>query len=260
MGIEDSKIKGLEIALSRTEDIINLFSNVVRQDYTKTEPKTDFCQTAKQILNLEEQKQPEKVSLDDMDERCNMSLARLKQDALSCTRCRLAEKRTNVVFGEGCEIRPLVMVIGEGPGANEDLTGRPFVGDAGKYLDQWLASISLSRDRNVYISNIVKCRPPFNRDPQLDERTICKPFIDQQIALIKPRAILCLGKPSSSVMTGKLDASMGQLRGHFTMYDGIPMLCTYHPAAVLRDLTLKRAVWEDLQKLAKFLNLDLVKK
>ena len=257
-----NRLEAMVAALAGTEAIINRFSHIVRQDWTGDDSVKDYSETAAKILGKDRDSitETEESSNDETDERMNLSLTRLKEDALSCRRCRLCETRKTVVFGEGCESRPLVMVIGEGPGETEDNTGRPFVGKAGQFLDQWLASISLSRERNVYISNIVKCRPPMNRDPQLDEREICKPFIDQQIALIKPRTILCLGKPASSIMTGKLDFSMGQLRGQFSMYKGIPMLCTYHPSAVLRDLTLKRPVWEDLKKLAKFLNLDLVTK
>ena len=152
--------------------------------------------------------------------------------------------------------RPLVMVIGEGPGENEDLQGLPFVGKAGQYLDKWLAAIGLSRETNVYITNTVKCRPPQNRDPYPEEKTACFAYLKQQIALIRPASILCLGKPASTLMTGQPEASMNALHGRFFFHESIPMICTYHPAAVLRDLSLKRPVWDDLKKLARYLGLE----
>ncbi|MCF0237597.1 MAG: uracil-DNA glycosylase [Sphaerochaetaceae bacterium] len=188
-----------------------------------------------------------------------MTMLQLEGDCLKCQRCKLSKTRNNVVFGEGVTDRPLVMVIGEGPGETEDITGRPFVGKAGQFLDTWLKAISLSRETNTYIANIVKCRPPQNRDPEIDEKENCFGYLKQQIALIKPQAILCLGKPASIKMTG-LEESMSTLHGKCHFYDGIPTICTYHPAAVLRDMSLKRPVWEDLQKLARLLNLEYGKR
>jgi DNA polymerase len=148
------------------------------------------------------------------------------------------------------------MVIGEGPGGDEDLQGEAFVGRAGKYLDAWLNAINLSRTNGVYITNIVKCRPPNNRDPQGDEVEACVPYLSRQIQLLQPQAILLLGRVAAQTLLGRKDA-LAALRGTFHRYEGIPVLVTYHPAAVLRDQRLKRPVWEDLKKIASFLNIAL---
>ena len=267
MDTEDLKTRreALSNALSRTDALLDSFQDVLKQDFTEGEHSgRDFSQTVEKILpdvkpaakvepaqSLFQEEKPAQPE----DERLLMTYQNLCSDAMGCTRCGLCKTRTNVVFGIGCKDRPLVMVIGEGPGENEDLQGIPFVGKAGQYLDKWLAAISLSRETNVYITNTVKCRPPQNRDPYPDEKASCFAFLKRQIELISPQAILCLGKPASTLMTGRPDATMGALRGKFFFYDGIPMMCTYHPAAVLRDLSLKRAVWDDLKKLARYLGL-----
>ena len=179
-----------------------------------------------------------------------------------CRACALAATRKHAVPGEGIE-RPLVLVIGEGPGADEDATGRPFVGKAGQLLDKMLASIGLSRTENCYIANIVKCRPPGNRDPQPAEVAACIPFLHRQIQLLRPRAILCAGRVAAQTL---LNTSRGitALRGEFTVYNGggsgaegekaIPVLCTYHPSALLRDESYKRPAWEDLKLLKSHLD------
>lgn len=254
------KKKALNDALGQTYQLLDNFNSIMHKDVIKNCKVPSFDSVVDKILvpsETLENKTPEETENKD-DERFHLTLSQLEKACNNCVRCRLCETRKNVVFGEGCIDRPDVLVIGEGPGETEDLTGRPFVGKAGQYLDKWLASISLYRERNVYIANIVKCRPPENRDPMDDEKEACSAFVIQQIRLIKPKAILCLGKPSSSFMTNRPDASMAELRGRFTFYDGsIPMICTYHPAAVLRNLELKRPVWDDLKKLAQYLNLEL---
>ena len=251
------KRDALASALGRTDGLLDDFLSVIKQDFGSPREKArDFSYVAAKILPDEEpEPEPELIS-EPEDERLHMSYQALCSDAMGCTRCQLCRTRTNVVFGVGCTERPIVMVIGEGPGENEDLQGLPFVGKAGQYLDRWLAAISLSRDTNVYITNTVKCRPPQNRDPFPDEKSACFAYLKQQIQLIRPQSILCLGRPASTLMTGQADSSMGALRGRFFFFDGIPMMCTYHPAAVLRDLSLKRPVWDDLKKLAKYLGLD----
>ncbi|MFA6688305.1 MAG: uracil-DNA glycosylase [Sphaerochaetaceae bacterium] len=183
------------------------------------------------------------------------SLEQLGALVSSCMACDLCSTRKHTVFGEGV-VLPKVMVIGEGPGADEDATGRPFVGRAGQYLDKWLASIELSRNRDVYIANIVKCRPPQNRDPSPDEMTACIAYVKRQILLVKPQTILCIGRIASQAMLGTTDG-IGKLRGKFYNYDGIPLLVTYHPAGVLRNPEYRRPVWDDLQRLAKFLNIPI---
>ncbi|MBR2281300.1 MAG: uracil-DNA glycosylase [Spirochaetales bacterium] len=260
MDTEDLKTRreALSDALSRTDALLDSFQDVLKQDFSGSgHERRDFTQTVERILpdaapEVEETASQEPVHA---DERLLMTYQSLCSDAMGCTRCGLCRTRTNVVFGTGCKDRPVVMVIGEGPGENEDLQGVPFVGKAGQYLDRWLAAISLSRETNVYITNTVKCRPPQNRDPYPEEKDSCFAFLKRQIELVSPQAILCLGKPASTLMTGRPDASMGALRGKFFFYDGIPMMCTYHPAAVLRDLSLKRPVWDDLKKLARYLGL-----
>lgn len=259
----DEKRKALADALSRTDAILDDFKNVLKQDFgPSSEPLRDFSFVAQKIIPDEEpviETKPEEKTAGEKekeDERLRMSYKDLCSDAMGCQRCQLCKTRTNVVFGTGCTDRPTVMVIGEGPGENEDLQGLPFVGKAGIYLDSWLKAISLSRETNVYITNTVKCRPPQNRDPYPDEKSACFAYLKQQIELIRPQSILCLGRPASTLMTGQTDSSMGALRGRFFFFDGIPMMCTYHPAAVLRDLSLKRPVWDDLKKLAKYLGLE----
>jgi uracil-DNA glycosylase len=168
-----------------------------------------------------------------------------------CKGCRLCETRKNTVPGEGAP-DPLVMVIGEAPGADEDSSGRPFVGKAGQLLDKMLGSINLSRESNCFIANIVKCRPPENRDPQPDEIAACAGFLECQIHSLKPRFILCVGRLSSQTLLHSAEP-VGKLRGRFTDCKiasmTIPLIATYHPSALLRNEDLKRPSWDDLKLL-----------
>ncbi len=164
---------------------------------------------------------------------------------LACERCDLAKTRANVVPGAGVD-SPLVMVIGEGPGADEDASGLPFVGKAGQLLDRMLASIGISRETNAFVANIVKCRPPNNRDPEPSEIACCLPWLEAQIALRSPVAILALGRVAARTLLG-VSTPMGSLHGAFHEYRGIPLMPTYHPSALLRDESLKRPAWEDLK-------------
>jgi DNA polymerase len=164
-----------------------------------------------------------------------------------CVICPLHQGRTNAVPGYGV-LDPKVMVIGEGPGAQEDQQGLPFVGRAGKYLDKWLAAIELSRETSAYIANIVKCRPPENRDPKGAEAEACAPYLETQIALVRPKTILTVGRVASSILIGR-ETGVGKLRGHTYSYRGIPLVVTYHPSGVLRNEQLRRPVWEDLKRL-----------
>jgi DNA polymerase len=143
---------------------------------------------------------------------------------------------------------PLVMIIGEGPGAEEDRKGLPFVGRAGQYLDKWLQAIGLSRERDVYITNIVKCRPPGNRDPQTAEIDSCTPYLRRQIDIIRPRSILALGRFAGSWLSGQVD-SLARMRGRTFEFWGVPVVVTYHPSGVLRNPEYRRPVWEDLKRL-----------
>jgi DNA polymerase len=178
-------------------------------------------------------------------------LSSLERDVAACTACRLAAGRTRTVFGTGSE-KPLVLVVGEGPGAEEDATGLPFVGPAGKLLDKMLAAIGLSREENVYIANIVKCRPPGNRDPAPDEAAACLSYLERQVDALAPRAILCLGRTAARTLTGA-EEGITKLRGRWFEYRGIPLIATFHPSALLREESYKRPAWEDLKALKESL-------
>lgn len=169
-----------------------------------------------------------------------------------CTRCTLAQGRKSIVFGEG-DPEARLMFVGEGPGADEDKTGRPFVGQAGKLLDAMIQAMALRRDE-VYIANVVKCRPPGNRDPRDDEVAACAPFLDRQIELIEPEVIVCLGKPAAHRLLGTKRA-LKALRGQWFTYKGAAVLVTYHPAYLLRTPRDKHLVWEDLKRVMARLGL-----
>ena len=177
-----------------------------------------------------------------------MDWATLQETVASCTACRLCETRRQTVFGVGVE-RPDWLIVGEGPGADEDAEGEPFVGKAGKLLDAMLASIGVSRERNGFILNVVKCRPPGNRDPSADEMAACRPFLDRQIALLAPRLILVVGRVASLALL-KTEASMASLRGREHRFDAadrpIPVVATFHPAYLLRSPEEKAKAWTDL--------------
>ncbi len=177
-------------------------------------------------------------------------LAALAAAAAGCTRCRLSEGRTKVVFGSGNPAAEL-MFVGEGPGAEEDRQGLPFVGAAGELLNRIIQAIEKTRDE-VYIANVVKCRPPGNRDPQPDEVTACRGYLDKQIALVRPRVLVALGKVAAQALLGD-DSPIGRLRGQWFQVQGISTMVTYHPAALLRNPALKRPTWEDMQLVRDFL-------
>jgi len=170
--------------------------------------------------------------------------ATLKQQVRDCTACALRAGCTQTVFGVGDEQADWLFV-GEGPGADEDAQGEPFVGQAGKLLDAMLAAIKLKRGDNVYIANVVKCRPPANRTPAADEIATCLPYLQQQIALIKPKLIVALGKTAATALLGR-EATLGSLRGSLHAYNGIPLVVTYHPAYLLRSPAEKARAWQDL--------------
>ncbi len=181
-----------------------------------------------------------------------LSLEELNAKILRCTRCGLARTRNNVVPGMGVE-HPDVLVIGEGPGHDEDMQGLPFVGKAGFLLDKMLAAIGLDRKTNCYIANIVKCRPPENRNPMPDEQAACFSFLETQIHILKPKMILCMGKIAIEKLLGQ-EIAITQKHGEFFEYNGIPVMPTYHPSALLRNEQLKRPAWEDLKKFKRRLD------
>lgn len=174
------------------------------------------------------------------------SLEAIREDIGDCRRCKLCKKRTNIVFGSGNPQARLVFV-GEGPGADEDEQGLPFVGRAGQLLTKIIESIQLRREE-VYICNVVKCRPPENRVPEKDEIAACSPFMRGQLAVIQPRIICCLGATAAQTLL-ETTTFMGKLRGRFYDFGDAKLIATYHPAYLLRNPNAKRDVWEDMKKI-----------
>ena len=173
-----------------------------------------------------------------------MSWDELATAVAACRQCRLCEARKQAVLGVG-DRNADWLFVGEGPGAEEDQRGEPFVGQAGKLLDNMLAAIGLKRGQDVYIANAVKCRPPENRTPAPDEIATCRPFLQRQIELIQPRLIVALGRPAAQTLL-QTEIKIGAARGKLHDYDGIPVIVTYHPAYLLRTLQDKAKAWEDL--------------
>ena len=176
----------------------------------------------------------------------------LRDAALACTRCRLSEGRQHVVFADG-NPEARVMVVGEAPGAREDATGLPFVGQAGRLLDLMLASVGLSRRESVYICNVLKCRPPGNRDPLPDEIESCAPLLKRQIEVVEPEVLVGVGSFAARWLVGR-KGPLGKLRGEVHSYQGVPLVVTYHPAALLRNPSLSRLAWADLQLLCRVID------
>ncbi|MCP4203017.1 MAG: uracil-DNA glycosylase [bacterium] len=180
-----------------------------------------------------------------------MSLAGVAKEANGCEECRLSKTRKSVVFGSGNPDADL-MFIGEGPGAEEDRQGLPFVGPAGELLTKIIQAIGLQRD-DVYIANVVKCRPPQNRDPHPDEAKACRGFLERQVELIRPRVIVALGRVAAQNLLDS-SAPLGRLRNDWHSFKGVPVRATYHPAALLRNASWKRPTWEDMQVVRDRLN------
>ena len=168
----------------------------------------------------------------------------LKQAVPACTACGLHKSRTQTVFGVGDENADWLLV-GEAPGAEEDRLGDPFVGQAGRLLDAMLGAIDLSREKNVYICNVLKCRPPGNRNPEPEEVAKCSPHLTKQIALIRPKLIIAMGRFAAQTLLNS-EASIASMRGRLHQYAGLPLIVTYHPAYLLRNLPDKAKAWEDL--------------
>jgi DNA polymerase len=181
---------------------------------------------------------PEKIAVMQMDWES------LQAAVTACQACSLAKTRTQTVFGVG-DRNADWLFIGEAPGAEEDRRGEPFVGQAGKLLDNMLAAIQLKRGDNVYIANVLKCRPPENRDPHGEEVVKCDPFLKRQVELIQPKLIVAMGRFAAQSILNS-DASIGALRGKLHSYNGVPVIVTYHPAYLLRNLMDKARAWEDL--------------
>jgi uracil-DNA glycosylase family 4 len=187
-----------------------------------------------------------------------VGLKLVREELGECTRCKLAPGRKQIVFGVGNPEADLVFV-GEAPGADEDEQGEPFVGAAGQLLTRMIAAMGFSR-ADVYICNVIKCRPPYNRNPEPDEVAACEPFLKKQLAAIRPRMIVALGKFAAQCLL-RSDAPISRLRGRFQTYEGIPLMPTFHPAFLLRNPDAKREVWADLKMvMAELDRLGIVRK
>lgn len=182
----------------------------------------------------------------------NEKLSELREKCLKCDKCGLCESRTNLVFGVG-NPNAKVLFIGEGPGEQEDLKGEPFVGRAGKLLDLMLDAVGLSREKNIYIANIVKCRPPKNRDPEPAEQDACLGWLREQVRIIRPKIIVCLGRISGMKLINP-NMKITKEHGIFTEKNGVYMMATLHPAALLRDPRKKPEAFEDFLKLRDKIN------
>jgi uracil-DNA glycosylase len=189
-------------------------------------------------------------------DKASRLIALNNNEVRGCTRCRLHEQRTNTVFGEG-NVDAKIVFVGEGPGENEDLQGRPFVGRAGEQLNKWIGAMGLKRE-DVYIANIVKCRPPGNREPAPDEVATCTPYLERQIEIIRPSVIVTLGRPALQYMLQQ-KVAITKMRGTWQEWRGIKLMPTFHPAYVLRNATYetRSAVWSDLQAVMKELGMSL---
>jgi DNA polymerase len=184
-----------------------------------------------------------------MNKKDLSSFRHLHSEVVECTQCPLHETRINAVFGEG-DSNANILIIGEGPGANEDKLGRPFVGRAGKLLDEVLERFDLSRESGVFIANIVKCRPPKNRVPKKAEVNTCFPYLERQIELLNPKIILLLGLTAVKSFLG-IEEQMKAIRGVEKNINGRKVMATYHPAAILRNPNLRKLLEEDIQKIAQ---------
>jgi uracil-DNA glycosylase family 4 len=190
------------------------------------------------------------IKLDEPGPSHIITLEEVRKELGDCKRCKLHRTRQTIVFGEGNE-KATLMLIGEGPGYDEDVKGRPFVGKAGQLLTKILQSINLPREE-VYIANIIKCRPPQNRNPEPDEIESCHPFLMKQIKVIQPKIICALGTFSAQTLL-KTDVKISALRGKFYDLEGIKVIPTYHPAFLLRNPERKREVWEDMKKIVELM-------
>jgi len=216
----------------------------LRQTAPRAEQAPDAEVVTLPVSRIPDPESPQTAPKDRRSEIMSLDWGPLKARVASCTDCPLHAKRNKTVFGVGDEDADWLFV-GEGPGADEDAQGEPFVGQAGKLLDNMLAAISLKRGANVYIANILKCRPPGNRNPEPHEALQCEPYLHRQIELIQPKLIIALGKVAAANLLAS-DASVATMRGKVHQYRGIPLIVTYHPAYLLRSLADKAKAWSDL--------------
>lgn len=218
-------------------------SSEIESDANRIQMNTNECKECKNDSNL-------LLIASTLDE-----LENVIKSGEGCTKCRLAEGRNKIVVGMG-DPKARVVFIGEGPGAEEDKTGLPFVGRAGQLLDRIFAAMGLSRESGIYICNIVKCRPPDNRDPHPDEAAACIPYLMTQLDIIKPAVICCLGRVAAQNLLNT-GAPLGNLRDKIHYFRGIPVIVTYHPAYLLRNPAGKKPTWEDMKKLLQIAGLQL---
>lgn len=220
-------------------------SGLPKNWFNKQETERKICKedNLPQQLNILNEN---KTDIDEELSQNKMKLEELKTKALSCERCRLAQTRQNVVFGAGNTSKPLICFVGEGPGADEDREGEPFVGRAGKLLTAAIEKgLGLKRE-DVYICNVVKCRPPENRTPLPDEVEQCSFFLFNQLELIKPQVIVTLGQPAQLALCG-IKTGITKLHGQWQNWRGIKLMPTFHPAYILRNPSVKPLFWEDLK-------------
>jgi len=205
---------------------------------------TTSVETAAATLTAQTAEVQPAVDPDDLMPDLSGNLASLRETVAECHRCRLAGTRTNTVFGEG-PANPVLMIVGEGAGGAEDETGRPFCGEAGTLLTNILKAMGLDREKDCYVTTVLKCRIPDDSTPTPDVIGRCRPYIERQIELLKPRFILAMGQTAASVLAGS--PSITRLRGRFLLAGDTPLVVTYHPAGLLKDPTLKKLVWQDVQ-------------
>jgi DNA polymerase len=230
------------------EDLVKLFNDLKKTIYLYKEINLlpPINSEAKSFLKGESELERDYINnISDLDE--------LKEYINGCVRCKLYKNRKNIVFGEGNPKAELVFV-GEAPGREEDIEGRPFVGEAGRLLTKIIKAMGLDR-KDVYICNVVKCRPPRNRDPEADEIRACFPFLEAQLRIIAPKVICTLGRIAAQTLLGK-DFKITKQRGDWHFYKNIPVMPTFHPAYLLRNPNEKRLVWQDMKKIMEKLGLS----
>jgi uracil-DNA glycosylase len=236
-----------DIDLGRSTSYLQLRGKVKSEEQPSTHVETSNFLPLKQISAAGSRDYQDN---DRLQQRDILTLDKVRADLGNCQRCALGRVRTNLVFGEGNPEADLVFV-GEAPGADEDVQGRPFVGRAGQLLTRIISAMGLSR-QDVYICNILKCRPPGNRNPKQDEIHACEPFLIRQLKAINPKAICALGTFAAQTLL-KTDTPITILRGRFHSYQGIKLMPTYHPAYLLRNPGSKKQVWDDIQMVMKIL-------
>jgi len=249
--------KWIDDEIRRLADAVGVHIDWARRSHVRVLPKAVVQEEImpKKVVGENIVSQIDKLLQVESDKK--NKLESLKKDIIgTCERCRLCDERNSIVFGVGDPDAKLLFV-GEGPGAEEDRQGIPFVGRAGQLLTKMIEAMGFPRER-VYIANVVKCRPPGNRDPEPDEVLACSPFLKAQLNIIKPKVIVTLGRYASQTLLATT-TPMSQIRGVWTSYEGIDLMPTFHPAFLLRNPTKKKEVWQDLQMVMERLGVPLTK-